>query len=223
MSELLTCIDVHKSFGRVDVVRGVSLSLATGSFSAIMGRSGSGKTTLLHLISALEAPTSGRLFFEGEEISALNEDRLALWRRQHIGLVFQAFHLIPTLSALENVAFPLYPMKVSPEERRQRARARLEQVGLGHRLDHRPSRLSGGEQQRVAIARALVNRPTLILADEPTGNLDKKNGEEILELFRKLNEEEGVAMVVVTHDSDVAAVAKHSFTMVDGKLEDGNK
>ena len=223
MSELLKCVDLHKSFGRVDVVRGVSLLLSTGSFSAIMGRSGSGKTTLLHLISALEAPTSGRLFFEGEEISALNEDRLALWRRQHIGLVFQAFHLIPTLSALENVAFPLYPMKVPHEERRERARARLEQVGLGHRLDHRPSRLSGGEQQRVAIARALVNRPTLILADEPTGNLDKKNGEEILELFRHLNEEEGVAVVVVTHDIDVAAVAKHSFTMVDGKLEDGNK
>jgi putative ABC transport system ATP-binding protein len=206
----------------VDVVRGVSLALQTGSFSAIMGRSGSGKTTLLHLISALEAPTSGRLFFEGEEISALNEDRLALWRRQHIGLVFQAFHLIPTLSALENVAFPLYPMKIPPEERRARARARLEQVGLGHRLEHRPSRLSGGEQQRVAIARALVNHPTLILADEPTGNLDKKNGEEILDLFRKLNEEEEVAVVVVTHDSDVASVAKHSFTMVDGKLEDGN-
>jgi ABC-type lipoprotein export system ATPase subunit len=223
VSDLLKCVDLHKSFGRVDVVRGVSLSLPAGSFSAIMGRSGSGKTTLLHLISALEAPTSGRLFFEGEEISALGEDRLALWRRQHIGLVFQAFHLIPTLSALENVAFPLYPMKVAPEERRERARARLEQVGLGHRLDHRPSRLSGGEQQRVAIARALVNRPTLILADEPTGNLDKKNGEEILELFKKLNEEEGVAMVVVTHDSDVAAVAKHRFTMVDGKLEDGNK
>jgi putative ABC transport system ATP-binding protein len=223
VSELLTCVDLHKSFGRVDVVRGVSLSLATGSFSAIMGRSGSGKTTLLHLISALEAPTSGRLFFEGEEISALSEDRLALWRRQHIGLVFQAFHLVPTLSALENVAFPMYPMKISPGERRERARARLEQVGLGHRLDHRPSRLSGGEQQRVAIARALVNRPTLILADEPTGNLDKKNGEEILELFRKLNEDEGVAMVVVTHDRDVAAVAKHGFTMVDGKLEDGNK
>jgi ABC-type lipoprotein export system ATPase subunit len=223
VSDLLKCVDLHKSFGRVDVVRGVSLSLPAGSFSAIMGRSGSGKTTLLHLISALEAPTSGRLFFEGEEISALNEDRLALWRRQHIGLVFQAFHLIPTLSALENVAFPLYPMKVPPDERRERARARLEQVGLGHRLDHRPSRLSGGEQQRVAIARALVNRPTLILADEPTGNLDKNNGEEILELFKKLNEAEGVAMVVVTHDSDVAAVARHRFTMVDGKLEDGNK
>ena len=222
MNELVKCIDLYKSFGRVDVVRGVSLSLPAGSFSAIMGRSGSGKTTLLHLISALEAPTSGSLFFEGEEISVQNEDRLALWRRQHIGLVFQAFHLIATLSAVENVAFPLYPMKMSPEERRERARARLEQVGLGHRLDHRPSRLSGGEQQRVAIARALINRPTLILADEPTGNLDKKNGEEILDLFRKLNEEEGVAIIVVTHDSDVAAVARQSFTMVDGRLEEGS-
>ena len=223
MNELLKCIDLCKSFGRLNVVRGVSLSLPKGSFSAIMGRSGSGKTTLLHLISALEAPTSGSLFFEGEEISALNEDRLALWRRQHIGLVFQAFHLIPTLSAVENVAFPLYPMKLPPEERRERARARLEQLGLGHRLEHRPSRLSGGEQQRVAIARALINRPTLILADEPTGNLDKKNGEEILALFNKLNEEEGVAMIVVTHDSEVAAVAKQSFTMVDGMLEEGSK
>ncbi len=222
MNELLRCIDLHKSFGRVDVVRGVNLSLPASSFTAIMGRSGSGKTTLLHLIAALEAPTSGSLFFEGKEISALNEDRLALWRREHIGLVFQAFHLIPTLSALENVAFPLYPVRVSPMERRARAIARLVQVGLGHRLEHRPSRLSGGEQQRVAIARALINSPTLILADEPTGNLDKKNGEEILALFRKLNEEEGVAMIVVTHDSEVAAVAKHSFTMVDGKLEDGN-
>jgi putative ABC transport system ATP-binding protein len=200
----------------------VNLSITTGSFTAIMGRSGSGKTTLLHLISALEAPTSGSLFFEGQEISVLKEDQLALWRRDHIGLVFQAYHLIPTLSALENVAFPLYPTRLSSTERRARARARLEQVGLEHRLEHRPSRLSGGEQQRVAIARALINHPTLILADEPTGNLDKKNGKEILALFRKLNEEEGVAMIVVTHDSEVAAVAKRSYAMVDGTLEDGN-
>jgi putative ABC transport system ATP-binding protein len=221
VNELLKCVDLHKSFGRVDVVMGVNLSFQKGAFSSIMGRSGSGKTTLLHLLSALEAPTSGSILFEGKEISSLNEDQLALWRREHIGLVFQAFHLIPTLSALENVAFPLYPMRISSEERRVRARARLEQVGLGHRLEHRPSRLSGGEQQRVAIARALVNHPTLILADEPTGNLDKKSGEEILEIFGRLNREEGVAVVVVTHDSEVAAVAKQSFTMVDGKLEDG--
>jgi len=221
VNELLKCVDLHKSFGRVDVVRGVNLSLPTGTFCSIMGRSGSGKTTLLHLLSALEAPTSGSISFEGREIRSLNEDQLALWRREHIGLVFQAFHLIPTLSALENVAFPLYPMRVSAEERRERASARLEQVGLGHRLEHRPSRLSGGEQQRVAIARALINHPTLILADEPTGNLDKKSGEEILDIFGRLNREEGVAVIVVTHDSEVAAIAKHSFTMVDGKLEDG--
>ena len=222
MNELLKCVDLHKSFGRVDVVRGVNLSLQTGSFSSIMGRSGSGKTTLLHLLSALEAPTSGSISFQGREISSLNEDQLAMWRREHIGLVFQAFYLIPTLSALENVAFPLYPVRVSAEERKERARARLEQVGLGHRLEHRPSRLSGGEQQRVAIARALINHPTLILADEPTGNLDKKSGEEILDIFGRLNREEGVAVIVVTHDSEVAAVAQHSFTMVDGTLEDGN-
>jgi putative ABC transport system ATP-binding protein len=220
VNELIKCVDVHKSFGRVDVVRGVNLSLQAGTFSSIMGRSGSGKTTLLHLLSALEAPTSGTISFEGREISSLNEDQLALWRREHIGLVFQAFHLIPTLSALENVAFPLYPMRISAEERRERARVRLEQVGLGHRLEHRPSRLSGGEQQRVAIARALVNHPTLILADEPTGNLDKKSGEEILEIFGRLNREEGVAVIVVTHDSEVAGVAKQGFTMVDGTLED---
>ncbi len=220
MNELLKCVDLHKSFGRIDVVRGVNLSLQAGAFSSVMGRSGSGKTTLLHLLSALEAPTSGSITFEGREISSLNEDQLALWRREHIGLVFQAFHLIPTLSALENVAFPLYPMRVSAEERKRKARARLEQVGLGHRLEHRPSRLSGGEQQRVAIARALVNHPTLILADEPTGNLDKKSGEEILDIFCKLNREEGVAVIVVTHDSEVAAIARHTLTMIDGKLED---
>jgi putative ABC transport system ATP-binding protein len=221
MNELLSCENLVKSFGRVDVVRGVTLSLAPGSFTSIMGRSGSGKSTLLNLLSALDAPTAGDLFYEGTKISVLGEDQLALWRRNHIGLVFQAYHLIPTLSAVENVAFPLYPTKVSRAERRERAIARLEQVGLGHRLEHRPSRLSGGEQQRVAIARALINHPSLILADEPTGNLDKKSGVEILALFRKLNEEEGVAMIIVTHDTEVAAVAKRSYTMVDGILEEG--
>jgi len=221
VSELLRCENLYKSFGSVDVLRGVSLSFEAGSFTSIMGRSGSGKTTLLHLLSALEAPTSGSIHFEGEEISGRDEDSLALWRRNHIGLVFQAFHLIPTLSALENVAFPLYPVKMAAEERRERARVRLEQVGLGHRLDHRPSRLSGGEQQRVAIARALVNRPTLILADEPTGNLDKKSGEEILAIFKRLNEEEGVAIIVITHDSTVASVARQGYSMVDGRLEEG--
>lgn len=220
MSELLRAENLRKSFGAVDVVKGVSLSIHVGSFSSIMGRSGSGKTTLLHLLTALEAPSSGRLLFQGEELGLGNEDELALWRRNNIGLVFQAYHLIPTLSAIENVAFPLYPTKVPRDEQRARAVARLQQVGLGHRLDHRPSRLSGGEQQRVAIARALIQHPTLIFADEPTGNLDKRNGEEILALFQKLNQEEQVAIVLVTHDSDVASVAREKFTMVDGKLEE---
>jgi ABC-type lipoprotein export system ATPase subunit len=220
MPELLSCKDLTKSYGRVEAVHCVSLSFAPGSVSAIMGRSGSGKSTLLHLLSGLEAPTSGEIRFEEQEVSRLDEDRLALWRREHVGMVFQAFHLIPTLSALENVAFPLYPMPIPAQERRDRARLRLEQVGLGHRLDHRPSQLSGGEQQRVAIARALINHPTLIFADEPTGNLDRASGEDILALFRTLNQQEGVAMIIVTHDPSVAAIGGRRCVMVDGRLEE---
>jgi putative ABC transport system ATP-binding protein len=148
----------------------------------------------------------------------LDEDALALWRREHIGLVFQAFHLIPTLSALENVAFPLYPNGVPAAERRRRAAARLEMVGLAHRASHRPSRLSGGEQQRVAIARALINNPGLILADEPTGNLDSETGREILALFHRLRDEAGISFLIVTHDVEVAATADRVIRMKDGEI-----
>ncbi len=215
---VLQAENLHKSFRQVEAVRGISLSIAAGDFLAIMGPSGSGKTTLMHLLAGLESPTSGRILFRGQEISDLDEDSLALWRREHVGLVFQAFHLIPTLSALENVAFPLYPNGASPDERRQRARARLEQVGLAHRMDHRPAQLSGGEQQRVAIARALINQPSLILADEPTGNLDSQSGAEVMALFRQLNRQEGVATVVITHDHDVASVAARVVEMKDGEV-----
>jgi putative ABC transport system ATP-binding protein len=218
MNSLLQAENLHKSFGQVKPVRGVSLSIAKGDFLAIMGRSGSGKTTLLHLLAGLESATSGQIAFEGQEISRWDEDSLALWRRQHVGLVFQAFHLIPTLSALENVAFPLYPTKMSAAERRQRAQARLERVGLGDRISHRPSQLSGGEQQRVAIARALVNQPSLILADEPTGNLDRESGTVVMDFFRQLNREDGVAVVLITHDAEVAAVADRILVMRDGQL-----
>jgi len=221
MNSLLQAENLHKSFGQVKPVRGVSLSIAKGDFLAIMGRSGSGKTTLLHLLAGLESATSGQIAFEGQEISRWDEDRLALWRRQHVGLVFQAFHLIPTLSALENVAFPLYPTKMSAAERRQRAQARLERVGLGDRISHRPSQLSGGEQQRVAIARALVNQPSLILADEPTGNLDSESGTVVMDFFRQLNREDGVAVVLITHDAEVAAVADRLLVMRDGQLVEG--
>lgn len=218
MNSLLQAENLHKSFGQVKPVRDVSLSIAKGDFLAIMGRSGSGKTTLLHLLAGLESPTSGQIAFQGQAISGWDEDRLALWRREHVGLVFQAFHLIPTLSALENVAFPLYPTKMSAAERRQQAQARLERVGLAARINHRPTQLSGGEQQRVAIARALVNQPSLILADEPTGNLDSESGAVVMDFFRQLNREDGVAVVLITHDAEVAAVADRLLVMRDGQL-----
>ena len=218
MNDLLRTENLDKAFGRVNAVQGVSLTIAAGEFVAIMGRSGSGKTTLLQLLAGLESPTAGHILFQGQDIGHLNEDGLALWRREHVGLVFQAFHLIPTLSAMENVALPLYPTAVRPEERRLRALARLEQVGLSHRAGHRPGQLSGGEQQRVAIARALINQPSLVLADEPTGNLDSQSSAEVLDLFRKLNREEGVAVIVVTHDRDVAAVADRLIEMKDGSI-----
>ena len=219
MSDLLLAEGLQKTFGALEAVREATLKITPGEILAVMGRSGSGKTTLLHLLAGLERPTSGRIHYQGQEVSGLDEDALALWRRANIGLVFQAFHLIPTLSALENVAFPLYPVKISAAERRTRALARLTQMGLADRAQHRPARLSGGEQQRVAIARALVNNPPLILADEPTGNLDSATGNEILALFEKLRNETGAAFLMITHDDKVAAAADRVLRMTDGVLQ----
>jgi ABC-type lipoprotein export system ATPase subunit len=218
MSNLLCIENLRKSFGQVEAVRDASLAIMPGEFIAIMGRSGSGKSTLLHLLAGLESPTSGSILFEDRQIGSFTEDEFALWRRDHVGLVFQAFHLIPTLSALENVAFPLYPTSTSASKRRQRAQTRLEQVGLGPRASHRPAHLSGGEQQRVGIARALINHPSLILADEPTGNLDTQTGVEVMALFRQLNQQEHVAIVMVTHDPTVAAAADRVVMMTDGRI-----
>ena len=218
MTRLLQAKNLHKTFNQVAAVRDVSLEIFPAEFLAIIGRSGSGKTTTLHLLAGLEAPDSGEIWFQGQDISQLNEDALALWRRKHVGLVFQAFHLVPTLSSLENVAFPLYPTSISTKERHRMAKNRLEQVGLGQRLDHRPGQLSGGEQQRVAIARALVNHPDLILADEPTGNLDTETGTEVTQLLQKLNREENVAIVIITHDPGVAEVADRVVKMEDGMI-----
>jgi len=218
MGHLLQAEGLRKSFGAVEAVRGVDLALAEGEFLSIVGRSGSGKTTLLHLLAGLEAPDGGHLRYRGREMVGLSEEDLALWRRHEVGLVFQAFHLIATLSALENVAFPLYPERMSAKERRETALERLAQVGLVDRASHRPAQLSGGEQQRVAIARALVHRPSLLLADEPTGNLDSQTGEEILALFQWLRAENGVALVIITHDDKVAAQADRIVRMVDGRI-----
>jgi putative ABC transport system ATP-binding protein len=218
VSELLRAESLHKSFGEVIAVHDVNLHINSGEIVAIMGRSGSGKSTAMHLLAGLEQPSSGHVFYQGQAITGLDEDALALWRREDIGLVFQAFHLIPTLSALENVAFPVYPDGVSVTERRQQAAARLEMVGLADRATHRPSRLSGGEQQRVAIARALVNDPGLILADEPTGNLDSETGGDILSLFHRLRDKAGVSFLIVTHDDEVAAMADRIIRMKDGEI-----
>ena len=220
MSELLSAESLSKSFGAVTAVRDINLNINSGEIVAIMGRSGSGKSTAMHLLAGLEQPSGGHVFFRGQDIAGLDEDALALWRRENIGLVFQAFHLIPTLSALENVAFPLYPDGVSATERRQWAAARLEMVGLADRTTHRPSRLSGGEQQRVAIARALINDPGLILADEPTGNLDSETGSDILSLFHGLRDKAGVSFLIVTHDDEVAATADRIIRMKDGEIID---
>ena len=221
MSDLLQAIGLRKSFGTLEAVREASLRVAPGQFVAIMGRSGSGKTTLLQLLAGLDQPTAGKILFRGEDLGQPDEDALALWRRANVGLVFQAFHLIPTLSALENVAFPLYPLKMSTAERHDRAAAALVMVGLAERASHLPSRLSGGEQQRVAIARALINKPALLLGDEPTGNLDSATGDDILGLFARLRSETGVALLIVTHDEKVAAAANSVLQMSDGRLTNG--
>ncbi|WP_455353235.1 ABC transporter ATP-binding protein [Streptomyces sp. SYSU K217416] len=215
--EVLRAEGVRKSFGDVTAVAGVDVSVRAGEFLAIVGRSGSGKSTLLNLLAGLDSPDAGRITSLGEELPA-GEDALARWRREHVGLVFQAFHLIPTLSAMENVAVPLYPRRMSTDDRRRRAERHLTQVGLGHRVAHRPGQLSGGEQQRVAIARALVGEPSLVLADEPTGNLDSTTGKEILDMFQRLRQETGFALVVVTHDEKVAAAADRRIRLQDGEV-----
>ena len=218
MNKVITANSLVKSFGTVTAVDGVDIEINAGEIVALMGRSGSGKTTVMHLLAGLEQATSGEVYYQEKELSGLDEDALALWRRENIGLVFQSFHLIPTLSALENVAFPLYPSDISVAERTERAESRLGMVGLADRATHRPSRLSGGEQQRVAIARALINNPDLILADEPTGNLDSETGKEILALFHRLRDEAGVAFLIVTHDDEVAATTDRVIRMKDGKI-----
>ena len=201
----------------VPALKGVSLTIADGDYVAIIGPSGSGKSTLMHLLGALDRPTSGRLLINGKDVATLSAPEMALLRNETIGFVFQAFHLLPRTSALDNVALPLVYRGLGARERRQRAQSTLERVGLGARLNHRPNQLSGGEQQRVAIARALVTEPTVLLADEPTGNLDSATGQAVLELLEQLNAE-GVALVMVTHDRDIAARARRQIAMRDGEI-----
>jgi putative ABC transport system ATP-binding protein len=202
----------------VPALRGVTLEIAHGDYVSIVGRSGSGKSTLMHLLGGLDRPTSGRLLIDGRDVAGLSPPEMAELRNRTIGFVFQSFHLLTRTSAVENVALPLIYAGVRAGERRRRAAEVLERVGLGHRLHHRPNQLSGGEQQRVAIARALVTEPAVLLADEPTGNLDTSNGQAVLALLEELNAERGVALVIVTHDGEVAARATREVTMRDGAI-----
>lgn len=208
---------------RVDILRGIDLEIERGEFVAIMGPSGSGKSTLLGLLAGLDTPTSGRIILDGEDITGLNEDRMALLRGRKVGFVFQSYHLLPTLTAEENVLLP-YELtggnggssyKTSGP---QRARELLESVGLLDRRDHYPIQLSGGEQQRVALARAFMVRPPILLADEPTGNLDTQNGQHILELLISLNQREATTLVLVTHDPALSARASRRITLRDGRI-----
>jgi putative ABC transport system ATP-binding protein len=202
----------------VEALRGVTVEVAYGDYVSIVGRSGSGKSTLMHLLGGLDRPTSGRLLIGGRDVAGLSPPEMAELRNRTIGFVFQSFHLLTRTSAVGNVALPLVYGGVRAGERRKRAVQMLDRVGLGHRLDHRPGQLSGGEQQRVAIARALVTEPAVLLADEPTGNLDTASGQAVLSLLEELNAERGVALVIVTHDAEVAARAGRQITMQDGRV-----
>ncbi|RJK96073.1 ABC transporter ATP-binding protein [Vallicoccus soli] len=216
-------VDVTRSYAlegvTVEALRGVSLRVDQGEYAAVVGPSGSGKSTLMHLLGCLDRPTSGVLRIGGRDVAELGDTELARLRNETIGFVFQAFQLLSRTSALENVGLPLVYRGVGRAERRERARAALEAVGLGHRTGHRPAQMSGGEQQRVAIARALVGEPQLLLADEPTGNLDTRNGAEVMAILERLNAERGVAVVLVTHDLEVAARARRQVRVRDGLVE----
>jgi ABC-type lipoprotein export system ATPase subunit len=221
---LIRLSDIRKTYGQgeaaVPVLNGVSLEIHVGDLVALTGASGSGKTTLMNILGCLDTPTAGDYWLDGELTSRFSSDQLA-WARSHkIGFVFQSFNLLARTSAIENVLMPLEygDHRWTDAENYERAAELLRRVGLGHRLDHEPSEMSGGQQQRVAIARSLINEPKLLLADEPTGNLDSKTSEEILRLFQELNAEQGITVVLVTHDNNVANHAKRRILMKDGLI-----
>ncbi len=221
----IRAVDLTRTFEvgetTVEALRSINLEVGKGQFVALVGPSGSGKSTLLNLVGGLDRPTDGQLWVDGEELSASKEKALTEHRRRRVGFVFQSFNLLPRLTAVENVALPLIFVGVAERERIERAAELLAQVGLSDRLDHRPTQLSGGEQQRVAIARALVNRPAIILADEPTGNIDTATGAEIMALLRRLNREQGVTLLLVTHDHEAASFADSIIQLRDGQIIGG--
>nr|AFI57021.1 QmnRs2 [Amycolatopsis orientalis] len=218
--EITDAVREYPGVPPVRALNGVDLTVMPGEWVAIVGPSGSGKSTLLNLMGALDKPTSGSVRIDGHEVNKLNDEKLSALRGRSLGFVFQSFHLLQSLSALDNVGTALMYRGVPAAERRRRAESALTRVGLGHRLGHRPSQLSGGESQRVAIARALVGEPALVLADEPTGNLDSRNGEEIMRLFGELHAE-GATLVLITHDDEIARAAPRRVHILDGKIVQG--
>jgi len=202
----------------IEAVRGISLEVGPGDFLAIVGPSGSGKSTLLHLLGAVDSPTSGGVFLDGSDVTSMSDPERARFRLEHVGLVFQRFHLLPMLTALENVELPMAEAGLSRRDRLARAEALLARVGLADRMRHRPGEISGGQRQRVAVARALANSPALLLADEPTGELDQTTSAGMLELFQSLNED-GTAIVVATHDLQLAEGAREQLRLVDGRIQ----
>jgi len=219
----LRLYDVHKSYQinhrKIEVLRGVNLEVDKGEFLAILGASGAGKSTLLHIVGGLDTPDSGIIEFNGISISTLSKKKLALFRNKKIGFIFQSYHLFPELDTMENVSLPAIIAGSNPTKTNQYAKALLERVGLGSRLEHKPSELSGGEQQRVAIARALINNPELVLADEPTGNLDSHSGQEILNLLKSIQTEFNTTLIIATHDSTVANYSNRIVHLCDGIIE----
>jgi len=208
----------HLGKVNVEALRGVSFEINTGEFVSIMGPSGSGKSTLMHIIGCLDYPTEGEYFLSGQDVSKLNDNQLALFRNQKIGFVFQQFNLLPKATILRNVELPLTYNNTNSKNKKRLAVQALEEVGLGDRLKHRPNEISGGEKQRVAIARALVNRPSIILADEPTGNLDSKTGQDIMKMIDKLHDE-GNTIILVTHEPEIARYAKRVIHLKDGVID----
>lgn len=219
---ILAAEEVSRTFqlGRqeVEVLRGVSIEIGTGAFLALRGASGAGKSTLLHLLGGLDVPTRGRIYCLGRDLSTLSPRELARFRNRRVGFVFQAYHLFPELDALENVCLPARLARTPAAESQRKGRELLDRVGLSHRMDHRPNELSGGEQQRVAIARALINDPDLLLADEPTGNLDSHTGEDIIELLTTLHDERRTTLLIATHDDKVASRAPVQVELLDGQV-----
>ena len=220
---VITVSDLTKVYQMGDVkvhaLRGVNLSIEAGEFVSVVGPSGSGKSTFMHILGCLDRPTAGHYILNGQDVSTLSRDNLATVRNQRIGFVFQGFNLLARTTALDNVELPLlYRTGIRASERHQRARQMLDEVGLGDRIDHHPNQLSGGQQQRVAIARSLINRPAIILADEPTGNLDSQTSIEIMGLFQRLNHENGITVILITHETDIAEYGGRIIRFRDGRI-----